>query len=170
LRIRGEKTFFITGFPGFIASRTIGKLISQEPSAKFELFVHSNHDYPAGDSQTGETARFDGPYFIMSVLDKFSKLLIPYLGKGEGEFNLVPVDYIVGATCFPAINLRGGNKVYHLTGLNPYKARGVYRFICEALTGQTPKYMVFMYIVSSLLSVPAFQRWVMVEKETINYF
>lgn len=62
----------------------------------------------------------------MRFLDKFAKLPTPYLGKGEGEFNLVPVDYIVSATCFLAIDPRGGNKVYHLTDPNPYKARDVY--------------------------------------------
>ncbi|MED0666820.1 SDR family oxidoreductase [Pseudobacillus badius] len=123
-----------------------------------------------GDSKTGETDKFDGPYFIMRFLDKFARLPIPYLGKGEGPFNLVPVDYIVEAACFLAMDPIGENKVYHLTDPEPYQAKEVYRLICEALTGKAPRYTVSPSAVASLLAVPAFRRWVMVEKETINYF
>ncbi|WP_176713628.1 hypothetical protein [Pseudobacillus wudalianchiensis] len=47
----------------------------------------------------------------MRFLDKFARLPIPFLGKGEGGFNLVPVDYIVSAACFLVMDPRGENKV-----------------------------------------------------------
>ncbi|WP_049665725.1 hypothetical protein [Bacillus sp. FJAT-27231] len=74
---------------------------------------------------------------MMRFLDKLARLPIPYLGKGEGGFNLVPVDYIVSAACFLALDPRGENKVYPLTDPNLYKTKDVYRVICETLIGQT---------------------------------
>ena len=52
-----------------------------------------------GDSRTGETDKFDGPYFVMRFLDRFSKIPIPNLGRGDVLFNVVPVDFVVDAIC-----------------------------------------------------------------------
>ncbi|SEN19360.1 SDR family oxidoreductase [Lihuaxuella thermophila] len=123
-----------------------------------------------GDSITGETVKFDGPYFIMRFLDKFAKWPIPYVGKGEVPFNVVPVDYVVEATCYLAQHPAGENKVYHLTDPRPYLAKDAYRMICEALIGKKPSFTLPLTLVHGLLSIPAFRRWVMVEKESIEYF
>ncbi len=99
----------------------------------------------------------------------FGKFPIPYLGKGDADFNLVPVDYIVDATCYLTHSQIGENKVYHLTDPRPYNAREAYRLICEELLGKKPFYTIPSFLVSGLLSIPAFRWWVMVEKETIQY-
>jgi thioester reductase-like protein len=122
-----------------------------------------------GDSKTGETVKFDGSYFIMRFLDKFAKWPIPYVGKGEALFNLVPVDYVVDATCYLAQHPKGEDKVYHLTDPRPYQAKDAYRMICEALIGKKPSYTLPSTLVYGLLSIPMFRRWVMVEKESIEY-
>lgn len=123
-----------------------------------------------GDSKTGETAKFDGPYFIMRFLDAFAPFPIPYVGRGDGEFNLVPVDYVVDATCFLAMDSRGADQVYHLTDPRPHRARDVYRMICETLLDKQPAFTVPSSVVYGLLSLSAFRRWVKVEKETVRYF
>jgi thioester reductase-like protein len=123
-----------------------------------------------GNSETGETVKFDGPYFIMRMLDRFAKLPIPYVGKGEARLNVVPVDYIVQATCYLSHDLIGEDKVYHLTDPSPYKARDVYRMICEALLDKRPSFTLPSSVVSAMLGVPAFRRWVQVEKEAVEYF
>jgi nucleoside-diphosphate-sugar epimerase len=122
-----------------------------------------------GDSKTGETVKFDGPYFIMRFLDKFAKWPIPYIGRGEALINLVPVDYVVDAACYLAHHPKGEDKVYHLTDPRPYRAKDAYRMICEALIGKKPTFTLPTPLVYGLLSFPAFRRWVMVEKETIDY-
>ncbi|KFZ40453.1 MULTISPECIES: SDR family oxidoreductase [Thermoactinomyces] len=123
-----------------------------------------------GDSKTGETVKFDGPYFVMRYLDKFSRFPIPYPGRGKALLNLVPVDYIVDATCYLATHPVGEGKVYHLTDPNPYPAREAFGIICETLVGKKASFTLPSFIVYGLLSIPAFRRWLMVEKETIEYF
>lgn len=123
-----------------------------------------------GDSKTGETVKFDGPYFVMRYLDKFSRFPIPYPGRGKALLNLVPIDYIVDATCYLATHSVGEGKVYHLTDPNPYPAREAFEIICKTLIGKKASFTLPYFIINVLLSIPAFRRWLMVEKETIEYF
>jgi len=123
-----------------------------------------------GDSRTGETAKFDGPYFVMRFLDRFAKLPIPYIGRSVSLFNLVPVDYIVEATVHLAHAEAGAGRTYHLTDPHPHAARDVYRAICCELIGKEPALTLPAGLVYGSLCVPAFRRFVGVEKETIAYF
>src|SRR4029079_8908836 len=51
-----------------------------------------------GDSKTGETAKFDGPYFVMTAMDKLpSRGVFLRMGAGRSIVNVVPVDFIVEA-------------------------------------------------------------------------
>lgn len=123
-----------------------------------------------GDSRTGETAKFDGPYFVMRFLDRFRKFPIPFVGRGEALINLVPVDYIVDATTYLALHDVGANKVYHLTDPQPHTSIKAYERICHELLGKKPSWMLPQAWVLSLLTITAFRRWVRVEKETLAYF
>jgi nucleoside-diphosphate-sugar epimerase len=123
-----------------------------------------------GDSQTGETAKFDGPYFVMRFLDRFRKFPIPFVGRGEALINLVPIDYIVEATTYLALHEVGANKVYHLTDPQPFSSTKAYERICLELLGKKPTWMLPQAWVLSLLTITAFRRWVRVEKETLAYF
>ncbi len=91
-----------------------------------------------GDSQTGETVKFDGPYFVMRFLDGMRNLPVPYVGKGDNPFNIVPVDYILKATVYLAHAEKATHRTFHLTDPSPYTAREVYRMICEELRGKHP--------------------------------
>lgn len=58
-----------------------------------------------GDSVTGETQKFDGPYVLMVFLRKVHRLLrlLPNLGLHHSWFNAVPVDFVsrvIGAAGF----------------------------------------------------------------------
>jgi thioester reductase-like protein len=123
-----------------------------------------------GDSRTGETAKFDGPYFIMQFLHRFRHLPIPHIGRTRATINLVPVDYVVEATIYLAHSPSGVNKVYHLTDPDPKPIRHVYEKICGELLQKQPSWTIPISLVSAALSIPAFRRWVMVEKETLDYF
>ncbi len=123
-----------------------------------------------GDSHTGETDKFDGPYFVMRFIDKFSKIPIPNLGKGEALFNVVPVNFVVDATCHLAHFKNAEHETYHLVDPSPHSARDAFALICQAQMGFTPRYTIPLKLVESALSIPAFRRWVGVEKETLEYF
>jgi thioester reductase-like protein len=52
-----------------------------------------------GDSQTGETDKFDGPYFVLHALQQLPRYtLMTRIGSGTEPVNLVPVDFAIWAT------------------------------------------------------------------------
>lgn len=123
-----------------------------------------------GNSQTGETIKFDGPYFIMRFLDRLRAFPVPQLGKGEPYINIVPVDYIVDATLFLAETEKGANQTFHLTDPSPYRSREVYKMICQELLGKTPSWRIPLTLASALLAVRPIRRWFGVVKEALSYF
>lgn len=123
-----------------------------------------------GNSQTGETIKFDGPYFIMRFLDRFAHLPVPKFGSRNAYLNVVPVDFIVKATCHLAHAESGKGRVYHLTDPRPYPATEVHHMICVELLGKSPSYTLPTSLVATSLAFPPFRRWVQVEHETIAYF
>ncbi|MDQ4048568.1 MAG: SDR family oxidoreductase [Actinomycetota bacterium] len=49
-----------------------------------------------GDSRTGETQKFDGPYYLLRGISQArrARRAIPQFGRLEAAFNVVPVDYV----------------------------------------------------------------------------
>src|SRR2546430_971975 len=52
-----------------------------------------------GDSGTGETQKFDGPYYILRTISRSMRMggRIPQFGASAAPFNVVPVDFVVDA-------------------------------------------------------------------------
>ena len=52
-----------------------------------------------GDSRTGETQKFDGPYYLLRAISQAERAggSIPQFGRLEAAFNVVPIDYVVAA-------------------------------------------------------------------------
>ncbi|MCA1031243.1 SDR family oxidoreductase [Bacillus timonensis] len=124
-----------------------------------------------GHSKTGETNKFDGPYFMLNFLErlKFSPV-IPFIGKGNVKVQLVPIDYIIAATIFLGHNEIGVNKTYHLTDPSPYTVREVYKWITEAHLHKIPRGTVPVSFVKLLLSFQLIRKLFHIEKEALDYF
>nr|WP_267879689.1 SDR family oxidoreductase [Caldalkalibacillus mannanilyticus] len=124
-----------------------------------------------GHSQTGETIKFDGPYFMMNFFDKLKFLpLIPYVGAGAAQGNFVPVDYIIQATVYLAHESKGVGQTYHLTDPRPYTMKEVYRFILEEQLGRKPRGMIPVSLVKRMLRYAPLRKWAGVEQESMDYF
>src|SRR4051812_9528027 len=50
-----------------------------------------------GDSRTGETQKFDGPYYLLRTISKLHGRPLPQIGNGDAPFNVVPVDFVIDA-------------------------------------------------------------------------
>jgi nucleoside-diphosphate-sugar epimerase len=124
-----------------------------------------------GHSQTGETIKFDGPYFMMNFLDRLKFLpLLPKLGKGEAYVNLVPIDYIIQATTYLIFLEKGIGKTYHLTDPRPYRAAEIYTFMMEELINKKPMGTLPLTVGKWFLSIKPMRRYLRVEKEALDYF
>jgi nucleoside-diphosphate-sugar epimerase len=124
-----------------------------------------------GHTQTGETIKFDGPYFILHFFNRVRFLpIIPYLGNSDAEINLVPIDYILKATSYLSSHPIGVGKTYHLTDPNPYKVKEIYEMLLEEYLNMKPKGTVPLNLAKFFLGPKRFQRLLKVEKEALDYF
>ncbi|MDP4169239.1 MAG: SDR family oxidoreductase [Bacillota bacterium] len=124
-----------------------------------------------GHSKTGETIKFDGPYFIMNFIDRLRFLpFIPKLGTEDAVVNLVPIDYIIEATTYLAFLDKGEGKTYHLTDPTPYRVTDLYEMMMEELLKKKPVGRLPLSAAKLGLSLRSVRRFLGVEKEAIDYF
>ncbi|WP_010283954.1 SDR family oxidoreductase [Bacillus timonensis] len=151
----------------------------EETKYKAEVLVHELQNFPftiirpgitVGNTESGETSKFDGPYFIMRMLDRIRFMRIPYLGKGDVLFNVVPYDYLINATVYLSEAEAAKGKTFHLTDPDPHQARDLYRMICEELLGKKPTWTISPKLVEFGLSFSFIRKFLGVEKEAVEYF
>lgn len=94
-----------------------------------------------GDSQTGETARFDGPYFILWFIHRMRQfgLTVGDMGTDDATFNAVPVDFIVGAIAACTEDPETVGATLALADPNPLTTRQFVSLLSRTFTQREPK-------------------------------
>jgi thioester reductase-like protein len=110
-----------------------------------------------GDSKTGETPKFDGPYYMLRVISRAVRwhLPIPRFGRAEAPFNVVPVDFIIDAmtAADDAPELVGST--LHLVDPEPISAAEVFDLLAREYAGRPTAYRLAPSLVAGALRVPA---------------
>ncbi len=122
-----------------------------------------------GDSTTGETQKYDGPYYVLQwLMAQPSVAVAPKIGDPtKYEINVVPRDFVVDAIAHLSDIKESLGTVYHLSDPNPPTVAEMLRVMTRA-TEQRP---IQVPMPRSLL------KWVLarvpqlgVEPATIDYF
>jgi thioester reductase-like protein len=94
-----------------------------------------------GDSRTGETQKFDGPYFILRVIAEAERRgqAIPNFGRSEAPFNVVPVDFVVAAIAAAAADEAATGETLHLVDPDPLTAAELTRVLATEYAGHAPR-------------------------------
>src|SRR4051812_29351735 len=91
-----------------------------------------------GDSRTGETQKFDGPYYLLrSMSAPFGALL--QIGRGDASFNVVPVDFVVDAIAAGARDPEAVGHTLHLVDPDPVSSHELARLLAVEYKGSEPK-------------------------------
>ncbi|WP_141904821.1 SDR family oxidoreductase [Lysinibacillus sp. Y5S-8] len=123
-----------------------------------------------GHSMTGETIKFDGPYFFLNLVERIKGLpFIPYIGRSTSTINVVPVDYILNASVFVVNEQDAEGKTLHLTDPNPHPVQEVYRTMVKLITNVYPKGRFPFTLAKLSLQVPFIRKKLGVEQETLDY-
>lgn len=123
-----------------------------------------------GDSETGETIKFDGPYFFLNMIDRLRKLpFIPYIGKSTAFINVVPIDYLLKASVYLSEHSAAEGQTIHLTDPHPHPVEEVFRKMVQEKTGKPPKMRLPHKLAAVSLKSVALQRFLGVEAETLDY-
>ena len=94
-----------------------------------------------GDSRTGETQKFDGPYFILWFIHRMNQfgLTVGDMGTDKATFNAVPVDFIVDAIAACSYDPRTVGATLALADPNPLTTREFVRVLSLAYANRVPK-------------------------------
>ncbi|CAN5392814.1 SDR family oxidoreductase [soil metagenome] len=94
-----------------------------------------------GDSRTGETEKFDGPYYVLRALSRAQKMGRPLaqFGRGGAKFNVVPVDYVVAAMVAASDDEATLGHTLHLVDPDPLTASELVTLLSQTYAGKEPK-------------------------------
>jgi thioester reductase-like protein len=124
-----------------------------------------------GDSYTGVTAKFDGPYFALNAIRHLpSPGVFMKVGSGTAKVNLVPVDYVLEAMARLSSWDGAVGKTYHLTDPDPLSALELEELLSRAL-GKSFVYLPVPLPIAKLLFAPKkIQQLFGMPSQTLDYF
>ena len=116
----------------YLAELEVEKLKEKYPVTIFRPSV------VVGDSNTGETAKYDGIYYLLLYLQK-SPALFRYVNVGNKKVkvNLVPVDFVVEGIAGLSKEETAVGKTIALADPNPLTTEEIFDAMAENLTGKT---------------------------------
>jgi len=124
-----------------------------------------------GDSKTGLTDKYDGPYFVLKLLMRLpSWTPVPHIGAGDTKVNMVPVDFLVDAMTEIGSREECIGSTYHLTDPNPRSARDVVLAFMDALGRARPRFAVPSSALSVALKARRVREWIKIPQEAAVYF
>jgi len=106
-----------------------------------------------GDSRTGETQKFDGPYYILRTISRMERSgrRVPQFGRSEALFNVVPVDYIVAAIVASAFDPATAGQTLHLTDPEPMQSHDLFEALSQEYAGRVPRFRIPSSLVEASL-------------------
>ncbi|MEP6789125.1 MAG: SDR family oxidoreductase [Acidobacteriota bacterium] len=94
-----------------------------------------------GDSETGETAKYDGIYYLINYLRKAPVLLrVLNVGNSVVRLNLVPVDFVVDAIAALAHDKKALGKTIALADTEPLTTAELFDVIAVDMTGRKSEF------------------------------
>ncbi len=124
-----------------------------------------------GDSRTGRTVKYDGPYYIFKLIHKIpSWMPLVNIGKGNAYVNLVPVDFVSEAMAYLGTHPDHAGQVFQLADPNPMKARDVLEMVSDLFDRPGARGSLPSSMVESALELPLVERLLDLPAEVLTYF
>lgn len=108
-----------------------------------------------GDSRTGETAKYDGIYYLIRYLLKWPSVLSALnIGNSDVALNLVPVDFVVEAMATLARDPLSVGKTVQLADPEPLTTRELFNTIARCIAGREARITLPASVVHTSLMLP----------------
>jgi thioester reductase-like protein len=106
-----------------------------------------------GDSRTGETQKFDGPYYMLRVISfcESRGMAILQFGRAAAPFNVVPVDFVVDALVAGSRSPEAVGETLHLVDPEPVTASELLTTLAREYAGREPAYRLPPWLVETSL-------------------
>jgi thioester reductase-like protein len=123
-----------------------------------------------GDSKTGETNKFDGPYPVIFLINKFPKyFLMTQIGSGANPVNLISVDYVVDSISALS-QLDEVYRTYHLCDPKPLTQNQLIDLFAKTLNKKLLTVKVSQSFIKSLMKINFISNLTGLYPEMIDYF
>jgi thioester reductase-like protein len=106
-----------------------------------------------GDSKSGETQKFDGPYYMLRTVAVAAArhMPIPQFGAANAPFNVVPVDFVLDALAVADDDPALVGETLHLVDPDPVTAGEVFGMLAKQYAGRAPAYKLPPRLVQASL-------------------
>lgn len=125
-----------------------------------------------GDSRTGVTQKYDGPYFLAAFLRRQLKVaVVPAVADADAvRFCLVPRDFVIDAMDALSVLDRSIGRTYALTDPRPPTVRELVTTFARHL-GRKPVWVPLpLGATRALVSLPGVERLLGIPAESLDYF
>jgi thioester reductase-like protein len=138
--------------------------------ASLPLTIH-RPSVVCGDSRTGETAKYDGIYYLIRYLLKRPRLLTLFnIGNLKVRLNLVPVDFVVAGVAALAHDEKSVGKTVQLADPNPLTTHELFEAIARAMTRRGSRITIPAPLVHNSLKLPLSPKITGMPHAAVPYF
>jgi thioester reductase-like protein len=124
-----------------------------------------------GDSRTGETAKFDGPYYVLRLMERMPSPGVFFrLGLGFGTVNIVPVDFVIEAMAALSASAASLGRTYHLCDPHPHSPRELTEMFASAIGKSFAFVPVPVSLAKALFAPRPVQRLFGMPVQALDYF
>jgi thioester reductase-like protein len=124
-----------------------------------------------GDSRTGETAKYDGIYYLVHYLRMWpGALSLANIGNAEVRLNVVPVDFVVEAMAALAADEEATGATVQLADPAPLTTEELFDVISRNLAGRQSLFTIPAPLVRTTLSLPLNERVTRLPRVGVPYF
>jgi thioester reductase-like protein len=123
-----------------------------------------------GDSQTGDTVKYDGVYYLILYLLRWPSLSSINIGNHEVSLNLVPVDFVVDAMAALAFDEKAIGKTVQLADPSPLTTNALFNTIASSIKGKRSRITAPLSWVHFLLMLPPSPKITGLPHSAVPYF
>jgi len=124
-----------------------------------------------GDSKTGETAKYDGIYYLIHYLRMWpGALTLLNIGNSDVRLNLVPIDFVIEAMATLAAEEKAIGATVQLADPAPLTTRELFDEIAKALKGRESLATIPPGIVYPVLMFPFSAKLTGLPHSAVPYF
>lgn len=125
----------------------------------------------AGDSRTGETAKYDGIYYLIHYLRRWpGGLTLVNIGNSKVSLNLVPIDYVIEAMVALAKDERAIGTTVQIADPAPLTTEQLFDEIAKTVGGRKSWLTVPRRMVYPLLMAPGAPKITGLPHSAVPYF
>ncbi|HEY0097852.1 MAG TPA: SDR family oxidoreductase [Pyrinomonadaceae bacterium] len=169
--IREDELAHTAGFRNFYEeTKYLAELEVERLKGELPVTIHR----PAvvcGDSRSGETAKYDGVYYLIKYLRIWPGLFsLVNIGNRDVRLNIVPVDFVVEAMAALARDASAVGATVQLADPQPLTTSELFETIAHALVGRGSRVQLPKPLVRATLGLPFSEKLTKLPHIGVPYF